>query len=85
AREEREPAFRALRDAGFVTSVPPGPVPWRHTYHRLPRLRLDWILVTGHPRVRRFGVRRLDEHPLDKGPFVFGSDHHPLLARLDFA
>jgi hypothetical protein len=28
-------------------------------------------------------VERLDEHPRDRGPTVFGSDHHPLLARLE--
>jgi hypothetical protein len=28
-------------------------------------------------------VQRLDEHPQDRGPRVFGSDHHPLVARLD--
>jgi hypothetical protein len=25
-------------------------------------------------------VRRVDENPRDRGPTVFGSDHHPLLA-----
>jgi len=29
-------------------------------------------------------VVRLDEHPLDRGATVFGSDHHPLLARIVF-
>jgi hypothetical protein len=28
-------------------------------------------------------VHRLDEHPRDRGARVFGSDHHPLLARID--
>jgi hypothetical protein len=26
----------------------------------------------------------VDEVPGDRGPYVFGSDHHPLLARLTF-
>jgi endonuclease/exonuclease/phosphatase (EEP) superfamily protein YafD len=30
-------------------------------------------------------VRRVDEDPRDRGPDVFGSDHHPLLARIDIA
>src|SRR5690606_33659589 len=83
ARQRREPAFRALMSRGFVTGVPPARIRWRHTYHRLPRLLLDWLLLLDDGRVTRFEVRRLDEHPRDTGPYVFGSDHHPLLARLD--
>jgi hypothetical protein len=30
-------------------------------------------------------IERIDEEPLDRGPYVYGSDHHPLLARLRFA
>jgi hypothetical protein len=33
--------------------------------------------------VRHATVERLDEHPQDRGPTVFGSDHHPLVARLE--
>ncbi|HEU5049394.1 MAG TPA: endonuclease/exonuclease/phosphatase family protein [Gemmatimonadales bacterium] len=84
ARQEREPAFRALREAGFVTGIPARRTTWAHTYHRLPRLLLDWVLLAGGTTVRHFEVRRLDEHPRDQGAYVFGSDHHPLLARLDF-
>ncbi len=84
ARQRAEPAFRALRDAGFVSGVPERPLGWAHTYHRLPRLMLDWILLAAPSGVERFEVRRLDEDPRDAGPYVFGSDHHPLLARIDF-
>ena len=84
ARQRAEPAFRALRDAGFVSGVPERPPAWRHTYHRLPRLMLDWILLAARSGIARFEVLRLDEHPQDAGPYVFGSDHHPLIARIDF-
>lgn len=84
ARQRAEPAFRALADAGFVTGIPARPVTWQHTYHRMPRLLLDWILLAASGGVEKFEVRRLDEHPRDAGPFVFGSDHHPLIARIDF-
>jgi endonuclease/exonuclease/phosphatase family metal-dependent hydrolase len=84
ARQRAEPAFRALRDAGFVTGVPARPISWKHTYHRMPRLLLDWILLAAPEGVEQFEVRRIDEDPRDVGPFVFGSDHHPLIARIDF-
>ena len=84
ARQRAEPAFRALRDAGFVTGVPARPITWKHTYHRMPRLLLDWILLAAPAGVETFEVRRIDEDPRDDGPFVFGSDHHPLIARIDF-
>lgn len=83
ARERREPAYRALVEAGFVTGIPARDPMWRHTYHRLPRLLLDWILVSGGEGISRMEVRRLDERPRDTGAYVFGSDHHPLLARID--
>lgn len=84
ARQRAEPAFRALREAGFVSGVPERPLAWAHTYHRVPRLMLDWILLAGLSGIETFEVRRIDEHPRDAGPYVFGSDHHPLLARIDF-
>jgi endonuclease/exonuclease/phosphatase family metal-dependent hydrolase len=83
-RGRRERTWRLLHEAGFVPGVPPVTPPWRHTFHALPRLVLDYVLV--RDRVRRFAravVERLDEHPLDRGSAVFGSDHHPLLARVD--
>ena len=84
ARQRAEPTFSALAEAGFVTRLPPGPIGWNHTYHRLPRLLLDWLLLAAPRGISRFEVRRLDEHPRDAGPYVFGSDHHPLAARIDF-
>jgi hypothetical protein len=45
---------------------------------------LDYLLVRDRSRViRQARVHRLDEHPNDRGSRVFGSDHHPLLARID--
>ena len=86
ARQRQEPAFRALVDAGFVTGIPARDPTWTHTYHRLPRLILDWLLIADETgSIAAADVRRLDEHPQDRGPSVFGSDHHPLLARIDLA
>jgi hypothetical protein len=34
-------------------------------------------------RIRSVRVVRLDEQPGDRGKRVFGSDHHPLLARVE--
>jgi endonuclease/exonuclease/phosphatase family metal-dependent hydrolase len=83
-RGRYEPAWRLLAESGFTFEVPPSTPSWRHTFHALPRLVLDYILVRNRGRVvRQARVRRLDEHPLDRGARVFGSDHHPLLARLD--
>lgn len=84
-RGRYEPAWRILSDAGFSLGVPPTTPSWRHTFHALPRLVLDYLLVRDPCRIiREARVHRLDEHPLDRGPRVFGSDHHPLLARIDF-
>ncbi|HEX6434600.1 MAG TPA: endonuclease/exonuclease/phosphatase family protein [Gemmatimonadales bacterium] len=84
-RGRYEPAWRLLAESGFTFEVPPSTPPWRHTFHALPRLVLDYLLVrNGKGVVRQARVRRLDEHPLDRGARVFGSDHHPLLARIDF-
>ncbi|MBA3346623.1 MAG: hypothetical protein H0T44_15210 [Gemmatimonadales bacterium] len=84
-RGRRERAWRLLADAGFTFGVPPGLPSWRHTFHSLPRLVLDYLLVRDrNGAVAAAKVQRLDENPLDRGPNVFGSDHHPLLARIDF-
>jgi endonuclease/exonuclease/phosphatase family metal-dependent hydrolase len=83
-RGRYEPAWRLLADSGFSFEVPPTTPPWRHTFHALPRLVLDYVLLKNSLGVvRQARVRRLDEHPLDRGARVFGSDHHPLLARID--
>jgi endonuclease/exonuclease/phosphatase family metal-dependent hydrolase len=82
-RGRRERSWRLLHEAGFTAGVPAVPPPWRHTFHALPRLVLDYLLVRDRlSRVAGALVERLDEHPLDRGPTVFGSDHHPLLAHL---
>jgi endonuclease/exonuclease/phosphatase family metal-dependent hydrolase len=73
-----------LAESGFTFEVPASTPAWRHTFHALPRLVLDYVLVRNDRGVvRQARVRRLDEHPLDRGARVFGSDHHPLLARID--
>lgn len=80
-----ERAWRVLSDQGFTLGVPPTSPMWRHTFHALPRLVLDYLLIRDPDHlVYRAKVHRLDEHPRDRGPRVFGSDHHPLLARIDF-
>ncbi|MEO5825642.1 MAG: endonuclease/exonuclease/phosphatase family protein [Gemmatimonadales bacterium] len=84
-RQRREPAFRALMEAGFVTGIPDPSLRWKHTFHRPPRLILDWLMVRDRAgAVGGMQAIRLDENPQDRGPYVFGSDHHPLLCRIDF-
>jgi endonuclease/exonuclease/phosphatase family metal-dependent hydrolase len=84
-RGRYEAAWRLLNEAGFSFGVPATLPSWSHTYHALPRLVLDYLLVRDPSGiVDRAQVHRLDEHPLDRGSRVFGSDHHPLLARIDF-
>lgn len=86
ARGAAEPAFRRLRTAGFEPGLPPAWPAWSHTYHRWPRLLLDWVLARDpNGALAGVAVMRLDEQPDDRGHLVFGSDHHPLLARLDLA
>jgi endonuclease/exonuclease/phosphatase family metal-dependent hydrolase len=83
-RGRYEPAWRLLTDAEFTFGVPPTLPRWRHTYHALPRLVLDYLLVRNRlGDIIEARVHRLDEHPNDRGARVFGSDHHPLLARID--
>jgi endonuclease/exonuclease/phosphatase family metal-dependent hydrolase len=85
-RGRAERAWRLLLEGGFESGVPPELPSWRHTYHALPRLVLDYILFRNQGRaIRTARVRRVDEDPSDRGPDVFGSDHHPLLARIDLA
>jgi endonuclease/exonuclease/phosphatase family metal-dependent hydrolase len=84
-RGRYERAWRVLGEAGFSFGVPPSVPAWRHTFHALPRLVLDYVLIRDRPgSIRAAKVHRLDEHPQDRGPRVFGSDHHPLLGRVDF-
>lgn len=83
-RGRYERAWRLLGEAGFTFGVPPCLPRWRHTFHALPRLVLDYLLVRDRLGViAEAQVHRLDENPQDRGARVFGSDHHPLLARID--
>lgn len=85
-RGRRERAWRLLHEAEFTAGIPAAIPEWRHTFHALralPRLVLDYVLLRDRlKRVASARVERLDEHPLDRGATVFGSDHHPLLARV---
>lgn len=81
----REPMFRELTQAGFQRLVHTGPS--RHTFHaRGIRMLLDHFLIRATPQsISAIEVMRLDESTSDQERFVFGSDHHPLLARIEFA
>lgn len=80
----REPLMRALTAAGF-TRVPHEPKR-SHTFHADPlRMLLDHILVRAPgDSLQSVRVVRLDEDARDRGRYIFGSDHHPLLATLEF-
>jgi endonuclease/exonuclease/phosphatase family metal-dependent hydrolase len=78
----REPLLLSLEAAGFQR-MPHQPAR-SHTMHSRPfGMLLDHILLRtpGH-RIASVHVQRLDEQPGDRGMRVFGSDHHPLLARI---
>jgi endonuclease/exonuclease/phosphatase family metal-dependent hydrolase len=80
----RDPAVRTLVTAGLHPATRVGR--WRHTFHGPLRLPLDHILFRSPTRrIRAVRVVRLDEHAGDRSKRVFGSDHHPLLARVEFA
>jgi len=79
----RDPVVRALQDGGLQLARRVGD--WRHTYHASVRLPLDYVLYRSPAgRFRDVWVQRIDEVPGDRTPRVFGSDHHPLLTRVDF-
>jgi endonuclease/exonuclease/phosphatase family metal-dependent hydrolase len=85
-RGRAERTWRLLVEAGFDFGVPSEPPTWRHTYHALPRLVIDYLVVRDRAgAIRSARVRRVDEDPRDRGATVFGSDHHPLVARMDLA
>jgi endonuclease/exonuclease/phosphatase family metal-dependent hydrolase len=84
SRGRREAAYRMLREAGFSSGVPHHDPVWRHTYHGMPRLAIDWLLLRAGGAVAQAAVHRLSENARDRGPTVFGSDHHPLIAFVRF-
>jgi endonuclease/exonuclease/phosphatase family metal-dependent hydrolase len=85
-RGRAERAWRLLVEHGFEHGVPHAIPSWRHTYHSLPRLVIDYLLVRNRGgAIRSARVQRVDEDAGDRGPNVFGSDHHPLLAVVGLA
>jgi endonuclease/exonuclease/phosphatase family metal-dependent hydrolase len=79
----RDPAVRALERHGFVQATPQGM--WGPTFAGRFGFLLDHVLFFPRGgRIRRVTAVRLDEPGREKGR-VFGSDHHPLLARVELA
>lgn len=79
-----DPAVRELVQAGLHPARRVGE--WRHTFHRPLRLLLDHVLYCcAERRISSAEVIRIDEQPGDRSRTVFGSDHHPLLARVELA
>jgi endonuclease/exonuclease/phosphatase family metal-dependent hydrolase len=77
-----DPAIRALVAAGMHPARRVGG--WRHTFHTPVRLLLDHVLYRCPAgRIAQAEVVRIDEAPGDRSRGVFGSDHHPLLARIE--
>jgi endonuclease/exonuclease/phosphatase family metal-dependent hydrolase len=56
---------------------------WRHTLHTPVPLAPDHVLFRSPANRIHAAVTRIDAHPNDRGPRVYGSDHHPLLARIE--
>lgn len=81
----REPMFRGLAEAGFRRVAHSGRS--RHTFHaRGLRMLLDHVLVRNAAEsITGIRVVRLDQSAGDRDRYIFGSDHHPLLARVEFA
>jgi hypothetical protein len=78
-----DPAVRALVQAGLHPARRVGS--WGHTFHRPLRLLLDHVMFRSPDhRIAHMTVTRIDEVAGDRSRTVFGSDHHPLLARTDF-
>ena len=81
----REPMFAELQRHGFLRLAHNGPT--RHTFHaRGVRMLLDHVLIRSTPAtIAAVQVARLDETDSDRELTIFGSDHHPLLARIELA
>src|SRR5688572_3637226 len=76
-----DPALRALLSAGMLPTERAGT--WRHTFHTRVKLLLDHVLYrSSNDVIEKIEVARLDEAAEDRSAGVFGSDHHPLLARI---
>jgi endonuclease/exonuclease/phosphatase (EEP) superfamily protein YafD len=76
-----DPAVRRLVQAGWQPAQRLGA--WRHTYHTRVRLLLDHVLFRSPDgRIAGVEVSRIDEARGDRSRTIFGSDHHPLLARI---
>jgi endonuclease/exonuclease/phosphatase family metal-dependent hydrolase len=79
----RDPAVLALVAAGMHPATRCGH--WWHTFHGPLKLLLDHVLFRSPSgRIAAVQLHRLDEAPGDVSRRVFGSDHHPLLARVLF-
>jgi endonuclease/exonuclease/phosphatase family metal-dependent hydrolase len=77
-----DPAVHELVAAGLHPARRIGS--WTHTFHRPLRLLLDHVLYrSSDQRIHSVSVVRIDEVEGDRSRTVFGSDHHPLLARVD--
>jgi endonuclease/exonuclease/phosphatase family metal-dependent hydrolase len=78
----RDPAVRVLQRGGLQHAQ--GCAQLGHSFHGPIRLLLDHVLYRSDDRrIAHVEVTRLDETRDDAGRRVFGSDHHPLLARVD--
>ncbi|MEX1183618.1 MAG: hypothetical protein WEF86_10325 [Gemmatimonadota bacterium] len=78
-----DPAVSELVRAGMHPARRVGA--WRHTFHTPFKLLVDHVMFRcTDARITSAEVLRLDEAPRDRSRSVFGSDHHPLLARIDF-
>jgi endonuclease/exonuclease/phosphatase family metal-dependent hydrolase len=79
----RDPAVLALVGAGMHPATRCGR--WWHTFHGPLKLLLDHVMFRSPSgRIASVELHRLDEVPGDRSRRVFGSDHHPLLARVTF-
>jgi endonuclease/exonuclease/phosphatase family metal-dependent hydrolase len=79
----RDPVVRSLVSGGFHPATRVGK--WWHTYHTRIRMHLDHVLFRSPTdRIEAVAIARVDEVPGDRSVRVFGSDHHPLLARVRF-
>jgi endonuclease/exonuclease/phosphatase family metal-dependent hydrolase len=76
-----DPAVRELVAAGLHPARRVGN--WRHTFRRF-RLLLDHVLYYSPDGfIAHAEVTRLDDAAAQRSNAVFGSDHHPLLARIE--